>query len=397
MAQADVFVSGGGIAGLTLAIGLARVGRTVILVDPAPPPATEQVAAADLRSTAYLGPARDLLAEIGAWGALSPYATPLSALRVINCHGTPPQIGKERLFEARDIGEESFGWNIPNWRARHVLTEVAQNTDGLTLHTGLGFQAILTRDRAARVTLTDGRRLDVRLVLAADGRNSPLRSALGIETRVTRYGQKALAFAVTHPKPHNSVSIELYDKGGAFVLVPMQDQEDGTPASSVVWMQDGPEALRLHGLGAAEFAQAATARSAEVLGPLTPITARNIWPVITQTATALTAQRTALLAEAAHVMPPIGAQGLNTSFGDIRALLSRACDGEDEIGAPAWLNSYAASRRRDIDTRMRVIDLYNRLCRSAAPPARALRDAGLTVLHDVAPLRHALMRAGLGG
>ena len=201
---------------------------------------------------------------------------------------------------------------------------------------------------------------------------------------------------MTHPTPHSTVSIELYDQGGAFVLVPMQNQ-DGKPASSVVWMQDGAEALRLQALGAAEFAQAATARSAEVLGPLTPITNRNIWPVITQTATALTAQRTALLAESAHVMPPIGAQGLNTSFADIRALLSRARTGAAEIGSPAWLNDYAASRRRDIEARSKVIDLYNRLCRSPAAPARALRDAGLSVLHDVAPLRHAIMRAGLGG
>lgn len=394
--QTDIFVSGGGIAGLSAGVALAHAGFRVVLADPSPPPADSDDAEADLRSTAFLQPARTLLEEVGLWERLAGAATPLEALRVVNLAGDPLRIATERTFRSTDLGEAAFGWNLPNWLTRKVLTDAAAETPNLDLRLGTGFKSLLTREREALVTLSDGTRLSARLAIAADGRASPLREAAGIEVDTTRYGQKALAFAVSHAAPHDCVSTELYDKGGAFVLVPLPDH-DGTPASAVVWMQDGPEAQRLAGLDDATFGQAATERSAGVLGALTPITPRRVWPVITQTARALTAERVALVAEAAHVMPPIGAQGLNTSLHDVRALLEAARDDPDALGTAPFLEAYARARHKDIAARAKVIDLYNRLCRTDAAPAQALRTMGLRLVHDVAPLRRRVMRAGMGG
>lgn len=393
--QTDIFISGGGIAGLTAGIALARSGFQVVLADPAPPPQDSAAEAADLRSTAFLQPARALLEEAGLWAHLAEQAMPLEALRVINLAGAPPEIATERTFEADDLGEAAFGWNLPNWLTRRVLTEAAEATDNLDLRIGTGFATVLTREREALVGLSDGTRLTARLALAADGRASPLRAAAGIDVKTTRYGQKALAFAVTHPLPHGAVSTELYDAGGAFVLVPLPDHE-GQPASAVVWMQDGPEALRLAALDDTAFGAAATERSAAVLGPLTPVTPRRVWPVVTQTADRLTAERVALVAEAAHVMPPIGAQGLNTSLHDVRALVDAAIADPGALGSTGFLQKYEAARARDVALRAQVIDAYNRLCRSDAAPAQALRSAGLKLVHDLAPVRKAVMRAGMG-
>ena len=391
----DIFISGGGIAGLTLALGLARAGLSVTLADPAPPPKDAEADGSDLRSTAFLQPARALYEDLGLWPLLHPHATPLETLAVIDCAGDPPAPRTERAFRSSDLGEPAFGWNLPNWQTRKMLTEALAETPGADLRLGTGFQAILSREREAIVTLTDGARLRARLAVAADGRDSPLREAGGVASETTRYGQKALAFSVTHDTPHRNVSTELYLSGGAFTVVPLPDVA-GKPASAVVWMNDGPEAARLMALDAEAFSQAATVRSCRVLGDLALASPRRIWPVITRLATRLTAERTALIAEAAHVLPPIGAQGLNTSLHDVRTLVDLVREAPDAIGEPAWLARYTKARERDIHARARVIDLYNRVCRSDAPPVQALRSLGLSVVHDVAPLRKGVMRAGLG-
>ena len=389
----DIFLSGGGIAGLVAGLGFAHQGASVTIADPAPPPSDAQ--SGDLRSTAYLQPARSLLEEIGVWDGLTSQATPLETLRVIDCTGSPPEARTTRAFEAVDLNAPAFGWNLPNALTRQVLSDAAQAHPNIDLRFGTGFKSMLARDTVARITLSDGHRLTTKLAIAADGRNSPLRDAAGITVQTTRYGQKALAFAVSHPDPHNDISTELYLDGGAFVLVPLPDHKD-QPASAVVWMNDGPEALRLQSLPEDEFNVAATERATGIHGPLSLITKRQLWPVITQTAQSLTARRTALIAEAAHVLPPIGAQGLNTSLMDVRLLLDLAHDAPETLGTRLYLDKFARVRARDIAARARVIDLYNRICRSNAPPIQALRSTGLRMAHDIKPLRRTIMRAGLG-
>ncbi|MCV6594125.1 MAG: FAD-dependent monooxygenase [Silicimonas sp.] len=390
----DLFVSGGGIAGLIAALAFAEAGASVVLADPAPPPSDPQKG--DLRSTAYLQPARALLEEIGIWDQLAPGAVPLEVLEVIDCAGDPAEARTRRAFQSSDLGAPAFGWNLPNAETRLALARAAEAHPKIDLRFGTGFTALLARDREARITLSDGARIATRLALGADGRASPLRAAAGIEVDTTRYGQKALAFAVSHPEPHNAVSTELYLDGGAFVLVPLPDHQ-GQPASAVVWMNDGPEALRLQALPETEFNGAASARSTHVLGPLSLITPRQVWPVVTQTARALTARRVALIAEAAHVLPPIGAQGLNTSLMDLRFLLDLYKAAPVSLGTPAHLTAFSEKREREIAIRARTIDLYNRICRSDIVPVQTLRSLGLRIVHDIKPLRQSVMRAGLGG
>ena len=394
-ASVDVFISGGGIAGLTAAAAFGAAGFSVVLADPAPPPESAGAEGSDLRSTAFLQPARDLFERAGLWDTLAPEATPLEILRAADTVGWPPEIREMRDFAATDLSDRPFGWNLLNWRTRLALAERLREIDGIDLRLGTGFARMLTREREALVTLTDGTTLRARLVVGADGRASPVREAAGIGTSVTRYGQKAIAFAVTHPVPHHNVSTELYNDGGAFVLVPLPDH-DGTPASAAVWMNAGRRALDLMAMDEAAFAHEATLRSARVQGDLTLASPRRLWPVVTQTADRLTAQRTALVAEAAHVLPPIGAQGLNTSLNDIATLVDLAAAKPGDLGAPAMLSAYEGARARDIHLRARTIDLFNRICRSGEPPIQALRLAGLRTVHGVAPLRRAVMRAGIG-
>ncbi|MBV1897338.1 MAG: FAD-dependent monooxygenase, partial [Rhodobacteraceae bacterium] len=205
--------------------------------------------------------------------------------------------------------------------------------------------------------------------------------------------QKALAFAVTHPIAHENVSTEIHRSGGPFTLVPLPDYQ-GSPSSAVVWMERGPVAAELMALDTDAFEAALDERSCGILGPLKLASRRTLWPIITQSADRLSAQRLALMAEAAHVVPPIGAQGLNMSLGDLRALLELA--GTHELGSAAMLNAYHKARIRDVKLRVQGIDLLNRASMVSARPLRDVRAAGLNTLYSMAPVRHTLMRMGLG-
>ena len=391
----DIFISGGGIAGLTAAAAFAHHGLSVLLADPSPPPKTAASNGSDLRSTAFLAPARELLESIGLWASVADHAEPLNTLRVIDCKGNPPEPRTDRTFQSTDIGAPSFGWNLPNWLTRKVLSDTLTDAPNVDLRLGVGFARIVTREREAIVTLTSGDQVRARLAIAADGRNSPLREASGIGCKTMRYGQKALAFVVAHPLPHENVSTELYLSGGAFTTVPLPDHE-GQHCSAIVWMNDGTEAVRLAALEDDAFSDAATLRSCGVLGALRVVSSRNVWPIITQQADQLTSERVALIAEAAHVLPPIGAQGLNTSLRDVAILAKLGAQNKGAIGNKDFLASFAKDRGRDIHRRAQFIDLYNRICRSDLPPVQDLRSAGLRVVHDLAPLRRRIMTAGMG-
>jgi 2-octaprenyl-6-methoxyphenol hydroxylase len=392
--RVDIFVSGGGIAGLAAAAAFSRAGFSVLLADPGPDPAGADPA--DTRSTAFLAPARDLLERAGLWQDLAPHAVPLDALRVVDAEGEPPRPVTSRTFRPQDLGAEHFGWNLPNALTRRHLAAALAARGGVTLAWNTGFSALLARTAEARVTLDDGRRLAARLAVAADGAASPLREAAGIGARSWRYGQTAFAFTAAHAEPHGNVSTEIYDSGGAFTTVPLADTGNG-PASAIVWMNDARRAEDLAALPEAGFDAAMTARACSLLGPMRRTGPIGRWPVITRTAERLTAERVALVAEAAHVLPPIGAQGLNTSLLDVAALAALAEQAPESLGSPEMLTRYAARRASDIAARARLIDLYNRLCRSGEAPARALRRAGLQLVHDTPALRRATMRAGVGG
>lgn len=391
--QADIFISGGGIAGLCAAAGFGAAGRRVVLADPAPPVTEGAAAGADLRSTAFLRPARDLFETIGIWSALAPHAIPLEALRIVDTAGDPPGLRDERCFQGAEMGDEPFGWNFLNWLIRRELLGVLERMGNVSLLYGRGFRSLVARTSGAIVTLDDGSRVDCALAVAADGRGSPLREAAGIGVKTTRYGQKSLAFVATHDLPHHNISTEIYHEGGPFTMVPLADLE-GRAASAIVWMNKGPRAVELMGLDDTALNAEMTRRSAELFGQMRIHGRRAIWPIITQQATALTGERVAVIAEAAHVLPPIGAQGLNTSLNDLAALLS-ATKGAADPGAPAPLTAYERARKGDIAARARAIDAFNRVTRGGAAPLQSLRLAGLKLVHDVAPLRKGVMRAGM--
>lgn len=391
----DILISGGGVAGLTAACALGSAGFRVICVDPAPPVTESDAEGADLRTTAFLQPSIPVLGAAGLWSRLEPHAAALQVMRIIDAGGPEPEARLTKEFDAADISDAPFGWNLPNWLLRREMVARIAELPNVSFRPGTGFVRMLTRQTEALVSLTDGTQIAAKLVTGADGRSSPVREAAGIAARTTRYGQKALAFAVTHDLTHQNVSTEVHRKGGPFTLVPLPDR-DGRPASAVVWMETGPEIARLAALPVPDFEAEMTARSSGILGPLTLISRRSVWPIISQIADRLSGPRTVLMAEAAHVVPPIGAQGLNMSLADLAALLDLVEKHRDDPGQPAVTDTFHRSRHLEVQARVTGIDLLNRASMAGSPILRDLRARALDTLYSARPVRQMLMRAGLG-
>ncbi|MEX0371101.1 MAG: UbiH/UbiF family hydroxylase [Tateyamaria sp.] len=393
--QCDVLISGGGIAGLTAAAAFGTAGFDVICVDPAQPVTSRDADGADMRTTAMLQPARALLERAAVWAALAPHGAALDVMQIADAASDTGRAREIRAFRASDVSDDPFGWNFPNWRLRHALVDRLNALPNVDFRPGCATSRFLGRTAAARVTLSDGSRINARLVIAADGRSSPVRNQAGIGVTTRRYGQKALAFSVTHPIPHENVSTEVHRSGGPFTLVPLPDFE-GRPSSAIVWMDDGAATQARFYMDTADFEAEMTERSCNILGPLTLATKRSIWPIISQVADRLVGTRLALIAEAAHVVPPIGAQGLNMSLADTAALLDLAQAQPDALGSDTMLASYERARLRDIRTRVAGIDILNRTSQASTRLAQDARAFGLKTLHQVTPVRKTLMQLGLG-
>ncbi len=391
----DILISGGGIAGLTAAAVFGAAGFDVVCVDPAPPITERDAEGSDMRTTAFLQPARGLLEQCGLWERLNEHAAPLQVMRIVDAGGELPEPRVVKDFNAADISDQPFGWNLPNWLLRREMVARLAELPNVDFRPDTGTVSLFTRTTEARVRLSDDSRIRCKLVIAADGRNSPMREAAGIGVRTTRYGQKALAFAVTHPTAHENVSTEIHRSGGPFTLVPLPDWQ-GQPSSAIVWMERGPRAVELLNMEPEAFEAAMTERSCGLFGPLKLASRRTIWPIISQSAARLSGERIALMAEAAHVVPPIGAQGLNMSLGDLRCLLELAQAQPENLGNTQMLETYHKARHTEIDLRVKGIDLLNRASMFEARPLRDARALGLNALYSLPSVRKTLMQMGLG-
>ena len=380
----DVAVVGAGPAGLAAAIVLARAGFSTALIAPASRPD-------DVRTTALLGGSVAFFETLGLWRTIAAAGADLAVMRLIDDTGRLFR-APEANFRAAEIGLECFGVNIANSALTRILdTRVAENPR-LTRIEAAVETADLGAD-AVRLTLAGGRVVAAKLAVAADGKKSRLRDAAGIETTNWAHPQSALVLNLSHPVPHGFVSTEFHGPHGPYVLVPLPGNR-----SSVVLVETPEEAERLKALDDDALALELERRAHSLLGRFTVEPGRQVWPLSSMIAKSHGTRRVALVGEAAHTFPPIGAQGLNLSLRDIASLaevLVDAARAKADIGGEAILKTYEKARRLDVETRTRGVDVANRALLSDFLPVQAMRSAGFALANAIGPLRRRIMREGL--
>jgi 2-octaprenyl-6-methoxyphenol hydroxylase len=378
---AEVAVVGGGPTGLFAAIALAASGAQTLLV--APP------AGNDHRTTALLAGSVTALETLGVWRDCGPHAAPLRTIRLID--DTCRLIrAPEVSFAAAEIGLEAFGYNIEN---RHLIMALEARAVALKL-ARLSVPALEIKGESDGVTIKHAAgEARVRLAIGADGARSLCRVAAGIATTRREYPQTALTLSLAHSRPHGDASTEFHTESGPFTLVPLPGQR-----SSLVCVLDPSAAGNLAAQPDQVLAGEIERRAHSLLGTMSVEPGRGVFPLAVETADCFSRARIALVGEAAHVVPPIGAQGLNLGLRDAAAIAEIVADARRQhrdVGTPEVLARYDRERRADVASRSMAVDVLNRSLLTDFIPAQGIRGLSLYLIDRIGPLRRALMREGV--
>ena len=379
--SSEILVAGNGPAGMAAALALAKAGFSVAVAAPV-------VNRPDHRTTTLMMPSIRFLDALGAWQAVMQDASPLATMRIVDATNRLVR-ARTVSFQAAEIGEEAFGWNMPNMALNASLANEIKALPAIrTIESGIESYEIQP-DRIV-ANLVDGPSIAAKLVVGADGRNSVARKAAGVATRNWTYPQTAFITVFEHKLPHDGISTEFHTEHGPCVQVPLPGDR-----SSLVWVVRPERADELMAMDDAALSRAIEDRIASILGKVTAGPLRQAYPLSGQYPLSFAKNRIALVGEAAHVFPPIGAQGLNLGLRDVEDLVKVAVTNAVDPGSDKVLAAYDRARRPDILARTGAVDALNRALLSPLLPAQLARSAGLAVLDMAPPLRGLFMREGM--
>jgi 2-octaprenyl-6-methoxyphenol hydroxylase len=399
---ADVCVVGAGPVGGTLACRLAAAGVSTVLVDRADLPPMAHPAF-DGRAYAIAAGSRALLIEAGLWERLPDSPNPILDIRV-----TDGWVGRRasRLhlhFDHREAGDQPFGWMVEARGLRRALNAHMRELPALRVFAPAEV-AVERSDEGAIVRIARGPTVACQLVIAAEGRNSPLRDAADIPVTRYDYRQTGIVCAISHELPHENVALEHFLPSGPFAVLPMApsaDAEAGGAAnvSAVVWTERTAIAQTMIRLDDARFAREIRRRLGDHLGAVHTVGRRWNYPLSAMLAHRYVDTRLALAGDAAHGIHPIAGQGLNLGFRDaiaLTGLLIAAKQSGQDFGSAALLTRYQRMRRPDNLAMLAMTDGLDRLFSTNNPALRLARDLGISGVHRTRPLKRVFMRRAMG-
>jgi 2-octaprenyl-6-methoxyphenol hydroxylase len=394
MRDHDIAIGGGGLTGLILARTLARVlggGVRIAIIEPIAPGAR-----ADPRSYALSAGSKRLLEAIAVWPAVVADAQPVTGIDITDSALTDAIRPILLSYDAAvDDGEPGM-WIVPAAALHDAVAGGSADLDGVT-RVNAATVGLAGDPAGTTVTLADGRSVRAGLVVACDGRHSPLRDAAGIRTVNWRYAQTGIVTTVRHERPHGGRAIQHFLPGGPFAILPLTDNR-----SCVTWTEAEGEAERLLALDDAGFLGALEQRFGYRLGALELAGPRAGWPLAMHLARELVAPRFALVGDAVRGVHPIAGQGLNLGLRDVAALSECIVDAVRvglDVGDATALERYARWRRFDGAASAAAFSALNTLFSQDNALLRSVRDAGLGVVDRMPALKRVLVNeaAGLSG
>ena len=390
----SVIISGLGISGLITASLLCKEKIKVECFEPIDISKFH----ADQRTTAFLNPAIGVFKEIGIWEKIEPFSQPLKEMEIIDA-GSKERAGPASVvFEPKEVNIENFGYNVPNGILRLELLGWLKKNKNFVLNIGDPIVKHYAFDDNIVVRTAKGKELNGKLLISCEGKESAIRKREKINTIKTSYNQLAMVFQVSHSKKHKDRTTEILDVGGPFTIIPLRTSSKQSK-STVVWMDNSDVINEAYSLENAEFDTLISKKSLGIRGNIKLVGKRQKWPVSSQFSKTLISKRTVLIAESAHVMPPTGAQGLNTSVEDIIALhniCKKALKNNEDIGSDRVLRQYNIKRFPLTGSKVFGIHLLNKISMTENSFLRIARKNFLMYLNQSPLLRRTLIKAGLG-
>ena len=388
MTDFEVIVGGGGMVGLTLAAALGGAGVRVAVVDRRPASVMRKPAF-DGRVSAIAHGSRTIFDTIGIWSELAGEAEPIREIRVSD-DASPLHLH----YDSEEVEADALGYIVENRHIRQTLLERIGTLDSAILLDGRSIERHERGPIEARIALDDGRALTARLLIATDGRNSPLRRAAGLGTVEWRYDQTGIVCTVAHERAHRGIAQERFLPSGPFAILPMTGNR-----SSIVWTERAEIATRILALGPDAFAGELAWRFTDYLGALTVEGQVFSYPLALALAERYTANRLAVAGDAAHAIHPIAGQGFNLGIRDAAALAETIVDAARlglDTGSVAALARYARWRRMDNFAMLAATDGLNRLFSNDIAPIALGRRLGLAAVNRVPGLKRLFMRHAMG-
>ena len=383
----DVAIVGGGPVGGSLARALAPAGLSLALVEPrAPRPLP--ASGFDQRVYALNGHSRRFLERCEIWQRLSPERiAPIGEMRVFGDDASKIE------FSAYRSGVPELAAIVEEANLQQALWSALSTQANLTPFPGVECVSARWDDAQATLALSDGRQIEARLVVAADGAESAMRSAAGIATKVHEYGQTGVVANFRAERAHRDTAYQWFLSRGVLALLPLPGNH-----VSMVWSAAEADAKDLLAASAEELARRVEQASSGTFGRLEVVSSAAGFPLRRMRAARLIAPRLALVGDTAHNVHPLAGQGLNLGFGDAQALAAvlAARGMENDVGAVSLLRRFERSRREDLLAMEAVTDGLQVLFDSNLPGVKRLRNAGLRLVNRISPLKRLLVKRALG-
>ena len=391
----NIIISGLGISGLITASLFCKEKLQVHCFEPSEISKLSE----DQRTTAFLNPAISVFKEIGVWENIKPFAQPLKQMEIIDV-GSLKNNGETGsvVFDPNEVGLESFGYNIPNKIVRITLLDFLREKKNFVLHNRDSLVDHYAFDENIRVTSQKGEVLEGQLLISCEGRGSAIRRREKINMFKTFYNQLAMVFQVSHSESHQDRTTEILESGGPFTIIPLRDSTNQL-SSTIVWMDTSKIINEAFELGKTEFNAIITKKSMGLRGKIKLTSRKQKWPVCSQLTKTLVSKRTVLIAESAHVMPPTGAQGLNTSVEDIISLYKickKELRNDKDIGSDKVLRRYNIMRFPLTGSKVFGIHLLNKISMTENSFFKTARKNFLKHLNQSPVLKRTLIKTGLG-
>ena len=386
MIKTEIAIIGGGLGGLLTALRLGQKNIDVTILETHSLKSTK-APKNNGRTSALMQPSLDYLEEIDIWDDIKKYCAPLETLRIVD--------GKTSTnFEAAETNLPYFGQNIPNGILHHALIKKIRTFKNIHIMDENGLWDFEEKEDHMLIRLNDDREIQADLIIGADGKNSLVREIAGIKSIKAGYKQAAITCLINHSLSHNNTSIEFHKPGGPFTLVPCPGNQ-----SAVVWCERHEEAERLMNLNKSDFISELQDMTQDQLGVVTLEAGPESWPLKGILARKIVGHRLVLIAEAAHALHPIGAQGLNLSIRDIKTLTDLLIKQKElglDLGNLAMLKEYKSLRRGDIFSRFIGVSSLCNITSKKSKGLQKVRQIGLKLMNSSPYLRKQAMRIGLG-